>query len=81
MKPLIAIWISFLIISLPVVFADQQNQYDGIGRLTNDGNFVYEWNDFGELARINNTNGNVVEEYFYDDDGIRQLTLKYNSSV
>ncbi len=69
-KKFIAILSIFLILSMPISFAYDLN-YDANGNLIKDGKYNYEYDEFNKLVKIKDLNGNIIEEYVYDDVGNR----------
>ena len=72
MKPLkylkmIAFVLVYLIISLPIIFAQELNlRYDPVGNLVTGDSFYREYNEFNQLSRIregNISNGPILEEF------------------
>lgn len=75
MKPLsyiknLAIFLSLLIISLPIVFAYENNLvYDGNGNLVSGDNYYREYDELNQLVRIRNGNlstSPVLEEFTWN---------------
>ena len=54
--------------------------YDFAGNLVSGVSFNYEYDDFNQLVRVKEKNGNLVEEYFYDDIGNRVKKVHYNTN-
>jgi RHS repeat-associated protein len=78
----ISIWMIVLIVSLPIIFAESLS-YDQNGNLISGDGRYREYDDWNNLERIrdgNTVSDPVMEEYIYDEEGIRLLTIKYNSS-
>ena len=59
----------YLIISLPIIFAQELNlQYDAVGNLVTGDNFYREYDGFNHLIRIrqaNTSSGNITEELIW----------------
>ncbi|HLD72906.1 MAG TPA: RHS repeat-associated core domain-containing protein [Candidatus Nanoarchaeia archaeon] len=53
--------------------------YDANGNLIKGINYRYEYDDFNKLVRVNDTFGNIVEEYSYDHEGNRVKKINYAS--
>lgn len=64
---IIALILSFLIISLPIAIAEEFNRvYDANGNLISDGKYYREYNGLNQLARIklgNTSSSPILEEY------------------
>jgi RHS repeat-associated protein len=78
----VSIWMLALIVSLPIIFAESLS-YDQNGNLISGDGRYREYDDWNNLERIrdgNTVSDPVMEEYIYDEEGIRLLTIKYNSS-
>lgn len=66
-----AILLLLLVFSIPVVAAKTYGLvFDANGNIVGDGRFAYEYNDFNQLSRVNDSNG-VIAEFFYDHEGNR----------
>ena len=63
----LAIFLSLLVISLPIVFAEDNNlQYDANGNLVTGDSFYREYNELNQLVRIrqgNLSSGAILEEF------------------
>lgn len=63
----IAIFLSLLIISLPIIFAEELSRtYDANGNLISDGKYYREYNGLNQLVRVrlgNTSTSPVLEEY------------------
>ena len=46
--------------------------YDGLGRLTDDGDRVYTWNTVDQLLAVQNANGEIAQNAF-DGEGVRRV--------
>ncbi len=80
MNKTIVIFIIILLISTPFVLADTFSlSYDNNGNLIDGQYFTYEYNEFNQLAKIYDTEGNLIEEYGYDHEGIRIKKIEYYS--
>jgi len=59
----------YLIISLPIIFAQELNlQYDSVGNLVTGDSFYREYDGFNHLIRIkhgNTSSGNITEEFIW----------------
>ncbi len=76
----IAFFLICILISTPPVIADNFSlTYDDNGNLINGQYFTYEYNEFNQLAKIYDTEGNLIEEYGYDHEGIRIKKIEYYS--
>ncbi|MBI5398004.1 hypothetical protein HZB03_00940 [Candidatus Woesearchaeota archaeon] len=67
--PLIAAFMAFLIVSLPVTFASELNLvYDANGNLVTGDGMYREYNSLNQLVRVRNTSasGPILEEFTHD---------------
>lgn len=72
----------FLLINTSVVLAIEYNlQYDANGNLIQGKDKYFEYNTLNQLWKVRegNINGNILEEYYYDQDGNRLLKIEYES--
>jgi len=77
-KKLISCLLIILMVVLPFSIA-KSFSYDANGNIVGSLNGVYGYDAFNNLIQVNNTQGNILEEYTYDDEGNR-LT-KYENST
>ena len=70
----------YLIVSLPIVFAEELNlQYDAVGNLVTGDSFYREYDGFNHLIRIKQENlssGNISEEFIWHPTEERVLIKK-----
>ena len=78
----IGIFMTMLIISLPVAFADElQLTYDANGNLLSGDGYNRTYNSLNQLVEIRNSTGSLLEEFVYHPVEERILVKKvYNSS-
>ena len=66
---LVELYIIFLIVSLPIAFAEENNLvYNKNGALITGDSFYREYNGFGQLIKIhlgNSSTGNITEEFVW----------------
>lgn len=76
-KELIGLWMIFLVISLSFSVAAESRSYDLTydknGNLQQSFDQYLEYNELNQLVRVReiNSSGQILEEYFYDDQGVR----------
>ena len=72
-RGLIAIILSFMMLMLPVAFAQSVTNYtyDANGNMVNDSEFTYAYNTANQMIEVRNTSNGLVEQYFYDHRGNR----------
>ncbi|MBI4010248.1 MAG: hypothetical protein HY361_03610 [Candidatus Aenigmarchaeota archaeon] len=77
-----AIFMAVLIISIPVIAAEELNLvYDANGNLVSGDGFVREYNGLNQLVRVKNGSGNTLEEFVWHPIEEKILIKKiYNSS-
>ena len=83
-KRMIAFLLAWLIFSLSIVQAETTTYnltYDNIGNLQQSFGKYIEYNEFNQVIRVreNNAQGQILEEYTYDENGER--IKKYESLV
>ncbi|MBU0930239.1 MAG: hypothetical protein KJ623_04165, partial [Nanoarchaeota archaeon] len=79
---LFSISIAFIFIDTSIVLAIEYDlEYDTNGNLIQGKDKYFEYNTFNQLFKVreNNENGNILEEYYYDQDGNRILKIEYES--
>ncbi|PIN73221.1 hypothetical protein COV20_03240 [Candidatus Woesearchaeota archaeon CG10_big_fil_rev_8_21_14_0_10_45_16] len=69
-RELIAYLLIFLIFSMSFALANSFT-YDNNGNLINDETYKYSYDGYNNLIQVNDTVGNILEEYTHDDEGNR----------
>ena len=72
------LFVIFLLVTLPFSLA-QTFTYDANGNMIRGVNNVFGYDSFNNLVQVNDTSGNILEQYTYDDSGNR-LT-KYETAT
>lgn len=83
-KSLVAVFLSVLLILFPAALASQIYgfDYDSNGNLIQDQNKYYEYNSQNQLVKVraSDSNGLLLEEYFYDEEGNRIKKISYKET-
>src|SRR3989338_2172298 len=78
----LAIFMTILVLSLPLILAEELNlQYDANGNLISGDGFVREYNGLNQLVQIKNDSGAILEQFIWHPIEEKILIKKiYNSS-